>query len=90
MLDGFRRGQAAVRSYTAVMASMLDDLRREQLAEHAVLTPAARLQLAEGLGEEAVRLLMAAQGLDRPSAVRLTRATRRTGRRPSRCLDEDP
>jgi hypothetical protein len=72
------------------MGSLLDDLRREQFAEHAALTPAARLQLGEALGKEALRLLMAAQGLDRASAVRLTKATRRTGRRPCRCLDEDP
>jgi len=72
------------------MGSVLDDLRREQFAEHAALTPAERLKLGETLGEEALALLMSAQGLDRASATRLTRATRRTGRRPCRCLDEDP
>jgi hypothetical protein len=72
------------------MRSVLDDLRREQFAEHAALTPEVRLQLGERLGEEALALLMAAQGLDRASAIRLSRATRRTGRRPCRCLDEDP
>ena len=72
------------------MGSVLDDLRQEQFAEHAELTPTARLLLGERLGEEALSLLMAAQGLDRATALRLARATRRTGRRPCRCLDEDP
>jgi hypothetical protein len=70
------------------MGSVLDDLRREQFAEHAALTPATRLRLGERLGEEALALLMSAQGLDRESAIRLTTATRRTGRRRCRCLDE--
>lgn len=72
------------------MGSVLDDLRREQFARYAAMTPAARLRLGERLGREALATLMSAQGLDRASAVRLVRRTRRFGRRPCRCLDEDP
>ena len=77
-------------SYTPAMASVLDELRREQFADHAALSPAERLELGERLGERALAELMAAQGLDRESALRLATATRRIGRRPCSCLDERP
>jgi hypothetical protein len=70
------------------MSSVLDDLRREQLAKHAAMTPAARLRLGERLGEEAIATLMAAQRLDRATAMRLARRTRRFGRKRCKCLDE--
>jgi hypothetical protein len=72
------------------MASLLDDLRREQLAATLALTPAERLRLGEQLREESIRLLMSSQRLDRATALRTASATRRIGRRRCECLDEDP
>jgi hypothetical protein len=75
--------------YSVGMGSVLDDLRSEQFASHAAMTPEARLRLADRLGAEALASLMAAQGLDRSAAVAATRRTRRFGRKPCKCLDED-
>lgn len=72
------------------MASLLEDLRREDLAEYAAMSPSERLALSERLGEETLAALMSAHGLSRSAALRLARRSRRVGRRPSRCLDEDP
>jgi hypothetical protein len=65
-----------------------DDLRREDFAEYAVMTPAERLALSERLGEEALAALMEAHQLDRAAALELASRSRRIGRRPSRSLDE--
>ena len=70
------------------MRSVADDLRREQRARLARLSPAERVALAERLGAEGLASLMAAQGLERAAALAAIRRTRRIGRRPSRCRDE--
>ena len=72
------------------MASVLDDLRREDLAEYAAMSPAARLALSVRLGEEALAALMSARGVDRSTAQRIASVSRRVGRKPSPALDEDP
>jgi hypothetical protein len=72
------------------MGSVLDDVRREDFAAYAAMSPSARLALSERLGEEALAALMSAHGCDRAAAERLSSRSRRVGRRPTRCLDEDP
>jgi hypothetical protein len=67
-----------------------DDLRREDFATYAAMTPTERLALGERLGEEALAALMEAHQLDRAAALRLASRSRRIGRRPSRSLDEGP
>ncbi|HET8797995.1 MAG TPA: hypothetical protein VFO89_09910 [Thermoanaerobaculia bacterium] len=67
---------------------LAERLKQEQRERYAAMTPAARLALSERLGEEALAEYMAANGVDRAAAVRAIKATRRIGRRPSRCLDE--
>jgi hypothetical protein len=63
------------------------DLSREQAARVAALTPAQRIALAERLGEESIALFMAAQNVDRRTAVARLEAGRRVGRRRSRSAD---
>ena len=72
------------------MPSVADELRREQRERFASMTPAALLALSERLGEEALSEMMAANALDRASALREIRRGRRLGRRRSGCLDADP
>jgi hypothetical protein len=71
------------------MGSVLDDLRREDLAEHARMTPDERIALSERLGDEALDALMEARGVDLEGALLIIARSRRAGRRPSRCLDEN-
>jgi hypothetical protein len=70
------------------MPSVADDLRREQLQRFARMTPEERLALSERLGREGLAAFMAANRLDRRSALAAIRRSRRIGRRPSRCFDE--
>lgn len=55
---------------------------REQVL---LLTAAQRIELAFALGEEDLRLFMAASGLDRSAALRHVRAQRQRGRTGSAC-----
>jgi len=71
------------------MRSVADDLRREQRERYASMPPAELMALSERLGEEGLAELMSANGLDRASALRAIRRSRRLGRKPSRCFDED-
>jgi len=71
------------------MASVADDLRREQLERFARMTPAERVALSEKLGEEGLAAFMSANGLDRESALKAIRRSRRVGRRPSSSADEE-
>lgn len=68
---------------------MADDLRREQRERYARMTPAELMAISERLGEEALAEFMSAHQVDRASALRAIRATRRLGRRLSRCFDAD-
>ena len=71
------------------MTSVNDGLRREQRERIEKMTPAERLALAEKLGEEGLAAFMAANGLDRQSALKAIRRSRRVGRRPSVSADEE-
>jgi hypothetical protein len=71
------------------MASVADDLRREQWERFAQMTPAERVALSEKLGEEGLAAFMSANGLDRESALKAIRRSRRVGRRRSRSADEE-
>jgi len=66
------------------MRSVADQLRAEDRARMAALSPEERVALSLRLGEQGMALLCAAQGLTRAEAGRLARAQRNRGRRPSR------
>jgi len=72
---------AGVRSKSA------DEAARERARRIAAMSPAQRVALAERLGEEGIASYMATQGVDRATAIARIKATRRLGRRPSRCAD---
>lgn len=65
---------------------VVSELRREQFARFAAMTPAQRLIAAAELRERGLRMFMTANRVDRETAIRAIRATRRIGRRPSGCL----
>ena len=67
-----------------------EQLKEEQRARFAAMTPAQRVALSERLGEEGLAEYMSAHGLDRAEAVRAIKRSRRVGRPPSRCFDERP
>lgn len=71
----------------AMRSKVAADLAREQAKRVAALTPAERIALAERLGEESIALYMAAEKVDRRTAVARLEVSRRFGRRPSRCAD---
>jgi hypothetical protein len=71
------------------MASVLDDLRREDRVEFARMSPDELLALTSRLGDEALDALMESRGIGLEEALRIVHRSRRAGRRPSRCLDED-
>jgi hypothetical protein len=71
------------------MSNVADDLRREQLERFAMMTPAERVALSERLGQEGLAEFMSANGLDRESALKAIRRSRRVGRRPSSSADEE-
>jgi hypothetical protein len=55
----------------------------------AALTVAERVEMALRLGEESLAIYMAAQGVDRDTALRDLRKRNQIGRRRSRCMQED-
>lgn len=62
--------------------------RLRQAARLAALTPAERVALAERLGRDGLASFMTTHGIDRATAIRRIKATRRLGRRPSASADE--
>lgn len=68
-------------------SKVAEQLRREQFARALAMTPSERVALAHELGERALREFMSANDLDRETALRRIRRSRRIGRRPSHCLD---
>jgi hypothetical protein len=66
----------------------MTQLKAEQRERFLRMTPAERVALSERLGEEALRMLMASRSLDRATAIRVIRLSRRAGRFRSGCLDE--
>ena len=82
------RGGARHDPYNGSMRSKVaSDLAQEQARRVAALTPAERVALAERLGEESIALYMAAQNVDRRTAIARLEASRRVDRRPSRSAD---
>jgi predicted transposase YdaD len=67
-------------------SKLIGDLRRERQQRELAMTAAERFAFAESLRESGLRMYMSSQGLDRESAIRAIRKTRRIGRRPSHCL----
>lgn len=61
----------------------------EQQRAILAMTPSERVDLALQPGEEAVRIVMSAQGISREEAMRRIRRQNRAGRTPSRCMDEE-
>jgi hypothetical protein len=70
------------------MRSVGDELRDRTRAQVLALAPRARIALALSLGDDDLRLFVAASGLDPESARARLRAARRHGRTPSACADE--
>jgi hypothetical protein len=70
------------------MRSVADDLRRELRDYIRSLTPVQRIALLENIRERDLAFFMAGQKVSRGEAIRHIRATRREGRRPSRCMEE--
>lgn len=68
-----------------MQSKVADQIARERARRIAAMTPAERVTLAERLGSEGIASYMAAHGVDRRTAITRIKATRRLGRRPSRC-----
>jgi hypothetical protein len=71
-----------------MQSKLAQQIKREQRERFARMTPAERVALTERLGEEGLAEFMSANRLDRAAAVEAIKRSRRSGRRPSRCLDE--
>ena len=71
------------------MTRVNEDLRREQRERIGKMTPAERIALAERLGEEGLAAFMSAHDMDRATALKAIRRSRRVGRRPSVSADEE-
>ena len=70
------------------MRSVSDDLRDEQIREMLKMTPGERIDLALRLGQRAVEVYMAANHVDRTTAIAALRRAGNAGRVPSKCHDE--
>jgi hypothetical protein len=70
------------------MRSVADDLRDEQMREMLKLTAEERMELALRLGQRAIEVYMAANQVDRPTAIAALRRAANAGRVPSKCHDE--
>jgi len=71
------------------MRSVADDLREQDRRAVAALSPAERVTLALHLGEESLRIYMSHHGIDRDTALAHFRGRMQSGRRRSRCLQDD-
>jgi hypothetical protein len=65
--------------------SVADDLRDEQLRDMQKLTAEERIELALRLGRRDLELYMAANNVDRDTALAAFRRASAAGRRPSVC-----
>lgn len=70
-----------------VKSNLASDLAREHARRVATMTAAERVALAAQLGEECITLFMAAQNVDRRTAMARLEANRRFGRRRSHSAD---
>jgi hypothetical protein len=71
--------------YDPRVRSVADQLKAEDLARMAALSPEERIGLSLRLGESAIEVLCAAQGLTRAEALALVQRIRSEGRRASPC-----
>jgi hypothetical protein len=65
------------------------DVASRRARRMAAMTPGERVQLAGRLGEEGIAGYMTARGVDRQTALKQIKATRRLGRRRSACAEAD-
>jgi hypothetical protein len=70
------------------MHSVADQLRAEQLQDMQKLTPDERVRIALELGARDLEFYMAANHVDRDTAIAALRRSARAGRIPSKCADE--
>jgi hypothetical protein len=82
------RGAAFDVILDAMRSKLAAEIKDEQRARFARMTPAERVALAGKLGEQGLAEYMSANRVDRLTAIRAIRRSRRAGRRPSRCIDE--
>ena len=73
--------------YTRFVKSAASTLRARDAAEVRHMTPEERLALAFRLGDEDLESFRVANGLDRPTAIRLLERRRQATRLPSACLE---
>ena len=71
------------------MKSVADDLSREEMERTLLLSPDERMQIALRLGDEAVAIYAAANGVSESDARRILRQNSQFGRRPSSLFRED-
>jgi hypothetical protein len=64
-----------------------ETLKQEQRDRFAAMTPEQRAALAFRLGDEWLADSMSRSNLDRRSALKVLRRSRRAGRKPSRSMD---
>jgi len=72
----------------AIPSEIAREHRLHQSARLAALSPAERVALAQRLGREGLVSFMTTHGVDRTTAIKRIKATRRLGRRPSASADE--
>ena len=70
-------------------SKLAEQLRQEQAAAIAALTPQERLDLAFELGRRGIEMYMSAHHVDRETAARELKRASRAGRRYSRCMNVD-
>ncbi len=74
--------------YTPAMSGVAEQLRREERARQARMTPAERLAEALALGQAAITMHASAHRLSREEARRRLERAAQIGRRPSRVMRE--
>lgn len=69
-------------------SKIAEELRKEQMEDVARRTPSERIALIRNARERGLRLYMAAQRVDRDTAINSIRRERQIGRKHSRCMVE--
>ena len=69
-------------------SKVAEELRKEQMDDVALRTPSERIALIRNSRERGLRLYMAAQRVDRETAINSIRRERQIGRKHSRCMIE--
>ena len=69
-------------------SKVAEDLRKEQMEDIARRTPSERIALIRNARERGLRLYMAAQRVDRDTAINSIRRERQVGRKHSGCMVE--